>query len=441
LAKLDTVAPRTITPVVSANYCPGETTVLPYTITGTFNSGNTFTAQLSNSSGSFVSPTFLGDTLSVDSGAIIITIPDTVTAGSNYLIRVVSDSPATSSWANGCEVYYVKNVYINDFFVTIGNTLAVTVHPTDSSICSGGSILLGAYGGTGLMYKWTNKGDTTTLSIADTFSVAPVDSTTYYVTVSNGTCSGKDSVIINVTSSPAFTIDPVDTSFCSGQSATLFVTGGGTNFIWSPGTGISDSSISGDSVLVNPTTTTTFTVTGTSSGGCVSSGADVVTVIPSPNKPSFAQHGDTLISSSQHDNQWYRNDSLLVDDTSQDLIITVLGEYLVNVTNEVNGCSTSSDSMKIDSITGINQLSVISNQLSIYPNPFNGTIFVQINSSADDIEDWTMQITDVLGRTVYGLRALNYNNEINLSSLASGVYFMTVTNKTGKAVFPIVKQN
>ncbi len=440
-AKLDTVAPRTITPIVSANYCPGETVTLPYTINGTFNSGNTFTAQLSNSSGSFISSTFLGDTLSDDSGTIIITIPDTVTPGSNYLIRVVSDSPSTSSWANGCGAYYVNNVYINDFYVTIGNTLAVAVSPTDSTICSGGSIILGAYGGTGLTYKWTNKGDTTALSDSETLTVNPIDTTTYYVTVSNGTCSGTDSIVINVSPSPPLIIKPIDTVFCSGQSATLFVADGGNNFIWNPGTGIIDSSISGDSVLVNPTLTTTFTVTGTSSGGCASSGIDVVTVIPSPNKPSFTLDGDTLISSSKYDNQWYRNDSLLVNDTSQDLIISDLGEYLVNVTNEANGCSTSSDSMEVDSIAGINQLSEIRNQLSIYPNPFSNEIFIKINSSVENLNDWNLQVKDVLGRTVYSKQSLNYINDIDLSYLSSGVYFITVINNTGRAVYPVVRQN
>ncbi len=441
IAKLDTVPHRTITPFVNANYCPGETVILPYTITGTFNNGNTFTAQLSNISGSFVSSTFLGDTLSNDSGAIIITIPDTVSPGSNYLIRVVSDSPSTSSWANGCGTYFVNNVYVNNFYVTIGNTLAVSVYPTDSSICSGGSILLGAYGGNGLTYKWTNNGDTTVLSSADTIIVNPTDTTTYYVTVSNGTCSGKDSIIINVTPSPPLTIEPVDTAFCSGQSATLFVNGGGIGFIWSPTAGLSDSTASGDSVLASPTITTTYMVTGTSFGGCASSGTDIVTVIPSPNTPTFTQDGDTLISSSKYDNQWYRNDSLLVNDTSQHLIITILGEYLVNVTNEANGCSTSSDSMKVDSITGIHLLSAISNQLLIYPNPFNNDIFIKINSSAENVNDWNLRITDVLGRTIYGEQSLNYSNDIDLSNLANGVYFITVINKTGRAVFPMVKQN
>ena len=174
--------------------------------------------------------------------------------------------------------------------------------------------------------------------------------------------------------------------------------------------------------------------------GCTASVSDIVTVTTSPNKPTFSQHEDTLISSSSRDNQWYRNDSLLVNDTSQDLIITVLGEYLVVVSNEADGCSTSSDSMNISSLTGVNQLSAISGQLSVYPNPFNSTIYVTINPSAQYVNDWSLQITDVLGRIIYSRISLNYSNEINLSKIPSGVYFITVTNEKGRAVFPIIRQ-
>ncbi len=151
------------------------------------------------------------------------------------------------------------------------------------------------------------------------------------------------------------TISPQAPFFCSGQSDTLTASGG-TSYTWSPETGLS--ATTGGSVLASPTITVTYTVTSTNSGGCVSTGTDIVTVLPSPNKPSFAQHRDTLISSSVHDNQWYRDDTLLQNDTSQYLKITILGQYWVNVLNEANGCSTTSDTMNITSLTGINQLTV-----------------------------------------------------------------------------------
>jgi hypothetical protein len=96
--------------------------------------------------------------------------------------------------------------------------------------------------------------------------------------------------------------------------------------------------------------------------------------------------------------------------------------------------------MNIDSLTGVNQLSAINEQLSVYPNPFSDEIFVTVNSSAEDVKDWNLQITDVLGRTVCTKASLNYNNVLDLSKTPSGVYFITVTSKNGRAVFPVIRQ-
>ncbi len=430
LAKLDTIAPRKIIPVLSKSYCPGSTDTIPYSLIGSFNSGNTFTVELSDSTGNFISYVILGSVTSDTNGKIGITIPDTTKPGSTYLIRIVSSNPATSSYA-ACTGDYIDNVYVNSFYITIGGGLNVALSASDSNICSGGSVQLMASGGTS--YLWSN-GDTT-----GTITVNPIEDTTFSILINNGGCKLDTFIKVTVTPAPPLTVLPPDTLFCNGQSATLYVSNGGSDFIWIPATGLIDSTATGDSVVSSPTATTTYTVMGTNSGGCSATGSTIVTVIPSPNKPTFTQVGDTLISSSQYDNQWYRNDTLLKNDTSQNLSITIPGEYWVVVNNEANGCSTSSDSMQIK--TGINQLSVIGNQLSIYPNPFNNDIFIKINSSAVDIKDWNLQITDELGRTVFSRLSLDYSNNIDLSDLPCGIYFITVINKTGRAAVPVVKQN
>ncbi len=438
LAKLDTVPTLYIVPQLDSNYCAGGTYIVPYTVSDTFNNGNTFMAQLSDSTGSFVNEQNIGSTNSSTSGAISITIPANAT-GSNYLIRIVSSNPAASSYVNGCGAYYQQNVYIDNFYIKIGNNISVAITADTTTICSGGSVQLTATD-IGVTYKWTSNGDTTALASTDTIIVNPATTTTYYVTVSNGYCTGEDSVIVNTNSAPPLIISPNDTLFCNGQSATLHVTNGGTGFIWTPTEGLSDSTLSGDSILASPTVSTTYTVTGMSSGGCAATGTTIVTVIPSPNTPTFTQDKDTLISSSTYDNQWYYNGNPLTNDTSRELIITTPGEYWVDVTNEANGCSTPSDSMFVDTVSGIAQIT-LRNDIQIYPNPFNNNIFIQINSSAQNITSWTMQITDVLGRTLYNRLSLNYSNDIDLSNLPGGVYFITITNNTTRAVFPVVKQN
>eukprot|EP00353_Schmidingerella_taraikaensis_P002871 CAMPEP_0185587150 /NCGR_PEP_ID=MMETSP0434-20130131/47714_1 /TAXON_ID=626734 ORGANISM="Favella taraikaensis, Strain Fe Narragansett Bay" /NCGR_SAMPLE_ID=MMETSP0434 /ASSEMBLY_ACC=CAM_ASM_000379 /LENGTH=654 /DNA_ID=CAMNT_0028208815 /DNA_START=28 /DNA_END=1989 /DNA_ORIENTATION=+ len=68
-----------------------------FTSTGTFTGGNIYTAQLSDASGSFASPTNIGTlTSTANTGSINITIPAATAAGTGYLIRVISDNPVTT---------------------------------------------------------------------------------------------------------------------------------------------------------------------------------------------------------------------------------------------------------------------------------------------------------------------------------------------------------
>ncbi len=322
--------------------------------------------------------------------------------------------------------------------VTVGSSTTVTATASPSSYCVNGSATLTASGCQ--TYTWlpsTGLSDTTGATVTAT----PTVTTTYTIDGANGPgCTGTTTVTITVNPLPVITSN--SPTVCTGDSATLTANGAAT-YTWTPTTGLS--ATTGSSVVANPSVTTTYYVTGTDALGCSATDTDVVTVVPSPNKPTFHQYGDTLISSSKYDNQWYRNDSLLVNDTSQDLIITDTGEYWVIVNNEVNGCSTASDTMNITSLTGVNQLSINNNQLSVYPNPFTNEVFIKLNSSIEDIKDWTMQLTDVLGRTLYSISPLNPRQlagtfEIDLPDLPGGIYFITVINKTGRAAVPVVKE-
>jgi|ERR1019366_6997537 hypothetical protein len=76
--------------------CPGGSLLVTFKTTGTFNTGNTFIAQLSNGSGSFASPVNIGSS-SFNLGLMFATLPKTLTTGIAYKIRIVSMSPADTS--------------------------------------------------------------------------------------------------------------------------------------------------------------------------------------------------------------------------------------------------------------------------------------------------------------------------------------------------------
>jgi alpha-tubulin suppressor-like RCC1 family protein len=79
-------------------------------------------------------------------------------------------------------------------------------------------------------------------------------------------------------------VAPVST-ICVGSGATLTATGGTGSYFWSPATGLS--STTGATVIANPLTTTTYTVSGSTIPGCGTSATVTVTVDPTCCTGSF----------------------------------------------------------------------------------------------------------------------------------------------------------
>lgn len=74
---------------------------ISYTALGNYNSGNVFTAQISNSSGSFAgTPTNIGSINATTSGTINSMIPSSLADGTGYKIRIIASSPGTTGTAN-----------------------------------------------------------------------------------------------------------------------------------------------------------------------------------------------------------------------------------------------------------------------------------------------------------------------------------------------------
>ncbi|MFC2130364.1 SBBP repeat-containing protein [Bacteroidota bacterium] len=85
--------------------CIDETIDIPFTIAGTFNSGNKFIAQLSDSNGDFSNPVLL-DSLSGTSSDTLknVKFPITLSAGTGYRIRIVSTDPVYIGSDNGVDI-------------------------------------------------------------------------------------------------------------------------------------------------------------------------------------------------------------------------------------------------------------------------------------------------------------------------------------------------
>ncbi|MDQ1265622.1 MAG: hypothetical protein QG635_773, partial [Bacteroidota bacterium] len=120
----------TITSVSSLSICRGNQIKIVYSVSSSFGSGNTFTAQLSNSSGGFpASPTVIGTLNSQNSGTITAAITDNQTTGTAYRIRIKASNPYNQTSAdNG------SNITIKTKFSDISAGLTGV---TEGAICWG----------------------------------------------------------------------------------------------------------------------------------------------------------------------------------------------------------------------------------------------------------------------------------------------------------------
>ena len=101
-------APTINAPSITGLFQPEGEVDVTFTATGTFQTGNIFTAQLSDGSGSFASPTSIGTLNGTTAGTIEATLPASVANGSGYRIRVAASAPATLSPDNGSNLSIAK---------------------------------------------------------------------------------------------------------------------------------------------------------------------------------------------------------------------------------------------------------------------------------------------------------------------------------------------
>ena len=102
--------------VAGSPFCNNYTFLVPFTSSGTYNTGNIYTAQLSDPNGNFNNPINIGTLASTSLiGQIICTIPASAAAGNGYRIRVVSSLPSTVGTDNGADLSVINSNFSLDF--------------------------------------------------------------------------------------------------------------------------------------------------------------------------------------------------------------------------------------------------------------------------------------------------------------------------------------
>jgi hypothetical protein len=177
--------------------------------------------------------------------------------------------------ANGCISSAVSTTITN----TGGFATSIT---TDTDICIGESTTVTVTApSSGITYTWNNS-----LSGITQHTVSPTATTTYNVTITDGTCTKNESSTVTVNQLPSVSANANSISICTGDNLTLTGSGAST-YVW-------DNNVS-DGVSFVPSSTTTYSVTGTDANGCVKASNVTVTVNSLPTVVANASSNSICI--------------------------------------------------------------------------------------------------------------------------------------------------
>ena len=371
---LTTITTSAVSPLT---YCAGSSVNVSFTTDAAANSGNIFTAQLSNAAGSFSNPTNIGTINSTAAGTIACVIPAGTSAGNGYRIRVVSSNPVVTGSDNG-------------------SNITISTNPTPSisgtlSFCQGSSTILNAGSGYS-SYLWSTGANTQTINVntAGTFTVT--------VTNANG-CSGSASATTSVNALPVASITPSGTvTTCNTSQLLSATTGAGYNYQWR---------LNGSNI--NGATADTYTATASgvydvvvTANGC-SATSSQTNLSLGTGTPVITTNGSTTICSASSvvltapagasAYQWYRNNVALATGTGQNYTANSHGTYYCNVTGS---CSGNSNSIVVSVIN--NPTPVIS---STTPRTFcsPGYVVLTANSFPGVTYQWQKNSVDIQGAT------------------------------------------
>jgi hypothetical protein len=262
---------------------------------------------------------------------------------------------------------------------------------------------------------------------------SPDSTTSYTVTVTYGVCSTSQGFTLNV---PAIFATPPNPTLCLGDSVTIELNGS-DSYLWNPSSGSIQVLPGNETAVAFPTTSTTYTVTGTVTGGCTSTSQIQVDVYPYPATPIIQVNGDTLVCSPGFSYQWFLNGVAMAGETSQTLILTSNGTYQVQVTNEY-GCSV------LSGTTLINDLSIESaDELPpavIFPNPSQGTFYIESTDPNDPVT--SVEIYTAHGQCIKTVAFKTNGIQTIQLQASSGLYYvklMTEKRKNGMVKLLLVE--
>lgn len=324
------------------------------------------------------------------------TTPITELSSGNHTLLITSDL--------GCSNTYTQLIEDN------ATNLNVSISG-NNNLCIGDDATITANALHAISYSWSGPNGFTsnsqTLSLEDvTFS----DAGTYTVFATDeNNCQATNSIYINVNSLPVPTIFG-DTEICVGES-TILESSGGISYLWSTGS-------SASAITVQPTETTTYSVTASNVSGCTNTTSVEVQVVSIPSTPQAivtnndycvgTPNGSITITSPISPNYQYSIDGINYY-TGAVFANLSAGIYTVSVKN-LSGCASTA-------IYEIQEAVAEDVQITGNTNICSGESTILTASGGEDYS-WNTGAT---------------TPAISIAPLSTTIYTVTVTNSFGCA--------
>ncbi len=308
-------------------------------------------------------------------------------------------------------------------------TRSLTVNPTPTisvvgptAVCIGSTITQTLSGATSYSYN-----SVTSTSI---ISFTPSASGNYtLLAMSSASCATSLIKSITVNPLPIVTLNATPTIICLGEITTLSANGAAT-YSWNTGA-------SATSLTLSPTSTTGFTVTGTSVDGCKASNSKTVIVNPLPvltlnSSKDIICTGETVTLTASGTNSYLWNTGASIP--------AIAVNPITNTTYTVTGTDTQNCSAKavitqtVSECTSLQNFS--SNELNyiVYPNP----AINEINISFENEKTVAIKLVNALGKIVIEEQNYFSNTSLNVNRLTKGVYFVQIVSKSGNVLKKII---
>lgn len=305
-----------------------------------------------------------------------------------------------------------------------------------NAICKNESTVLTATGG--ITYAWSaNAGSATTSQAAVT-----VSATSTYTVVGQGSngCTGNATKTIVAIDLPVISISGADV-LCRGNT-TLLTASGASTYSWSSNAG----SVNTSTVNLHPSSTTSYTVSGTQNG-CSNSTIKIITV---HNLPAVSISGVSYMNEGQHTTLtatgavsyvWSANAGGVTTYTA-DVVPHIVGTvYYSVIGTDANGCS---KEWTHTIIAGAplerkgffsddhSSLSDTTTVFGLYPNPATSLIYLQKKSNVNFA---SLHIYDNTGRLILTESVTQNLTPIDMSAFAQGLYYISVSSDTNEVLY------